>query len=86
LPSDEILPSFARLPGRGVRAYVCIAKLGGRALVRIAAPKPVTGHKRSAILAAIFSAASALKPEVCKLMFTMTSPLRMMSAEPPGAR
>jgi len=42
-------------------------------------------HNRSAILAAIFSAAFTLTPLARRSMFTMTSPLRIMKPEPPGA-
>jgi len=38
-----------------------------------------------AILVAIFSAASKLTLLARRSMFTMTSPLRIMNAEPPGA-
>jgi len=42
-------------------------------------------HNRPAIFRAMFSAASALTPDSRKSIFTMTSPLRIMSAEFPGA-
>jgi hypothetical protein len=76
---------------RGAAGYrALIAKVSLRharrhALIRIAATD-LADHKRSAILAAIFPAASALTPLARRSMFTMTSPLRIMNPEPPGAR
>jgi hypothetical protein len=43
-------------------------------------------YKRSAIWLAIFLAASALTPDSRRSIFTMTSPLRIIRAEFPGAR
>ena len=42
-------------------------------------------YKRAAILLAIFLAASALTPDSRRSIFTITSPLRIMRAEFPGA-
>ena len=77
-------PSLRLLSEQNLSALRCAQK-GMNAALGI--PSRSADHCRwSAILLAIFLAASALTPDSRRSMFTITSPLRIMRAEFPAAR
>ena len=95
-----MLPSGCAQPTSGAKARLGLRLCGTTEVVpfpclltRFLVPPSQRGaiprdrdYKRPAILLAIFLAASALTPDSRRSMFTITSPLRIMRAEFPGAR